>query len=58
MIYHFDRYIDGRLMAEGASITGASSEREAMEIAHAIFAVDAESGEMERTEFVLQREED
>lgn len=53
MIYHFDRYVNGQRMAQGATVNKATSREEALKIAHDLFARDARPGEMEKTEFVL-----
>lgn len=52
MSYKFDRYIDGRLMAEGVCIYHASTEAEALEKARKMYAGAAAPGEMKRTTFV------
>lgn len=52
MTYKFDRYVGGRLMAEGARIEHAKTEAEAMEKARRLFACGAAPGEMKRTTFV------
>lgn len=38
MVFVFDRYRDGRLMAEGAKITKATTEEEALEKAKKLFS--------------------
>lgn len=45
-IYVFDRYRNGRLMAEGAKITKATSEQDALSRAHELFESDREVGDL------------
>lgn len=54
MPWEFDRYVGGRLMAEGARIHHAESEAEALEKAKRLFSKGAKPGEMERTRFVMR----
>lgn len=49
----FNRYVDGRLMAQGARVY-APCERDALEKARKLFADGARPGEMEQTTFVLR----
>lgn len=56
MFYEFDRYVDGKLMAEGVRIALARDLPEALAFARALCAHDARTGEMKRTTFVLARE--
>lgn len=53
MICEFDRYVNGQKMAEGARITQAVSQDDALVRAVKMFEHDARPGEMARTEFVL-----
>lgn len=57
MIYHWDRYVDGCLMAEGA-VTIAETENQAVVMARELFERGAQPGEMARTEFVLRMTEE
>jgi len=52
--YQFDRYVDGRLMAQGAYVY-ADSESDALKKAEALFEPDAAPGEMEQTQFILRK---
>jgi len=49
--YSVDRYVDGILMSEGADGIIAQTTEEAIEKAKALFASDAQPGEMARTTF-------
>jgi hypothetical protein len=44
MIYYFDRYVNGKLMAQGAKITMAKSLEQALKIAKKLFDNDYKRG--------------
>ena len=54
MVFEFDRYIDGKLMAEGCQINHAADLDEALEKAYAIYRQGAKPGEIECTAFILR----
>lgn len=55
--YRYDRYVDGRLMAQGTTISRANSEPEAREKAYALLRTDgATEDEINRTTFRLSEE--
>lgn len=56
MRYEFDRYRRRVKMAQGA-VVEADTRDEAVKKARALFAADAQPGEMAETEFVLRNTE-